>query len=270
MEIERLTPHIGARISGFDLRELRPDDRSMMRNLIEEHLVLFFVGQHLSPKEFKAYGQVVGDLHNLDMLDNLGGDTPEVLIVEAKGDKPRGTYTDAWHSDACYMESPPYATTITPAYLPDIGGDTLWASMYAAYDLLSEPLKQLADDLTVVQSAGPYEWTHPVVRVNPRTGRRGLYINSIFSKSIPGMSMLESAKLIDMFCALATVPDVQVRYRWTPDTVAIWDNRFTQHYAVNDYAPQPRRMHRLSIIGEPTVGVRTLPLGCPSEEPALP
>lgn len=259
MKVERLTPHIGARVSGLDLRELQLSDRQMVRDLLEDHLVLFFVGQNLSDREFNAYGRVVGDTESLSMLESLGDDLADVHIVEAKPGMGRGRFTDAWHSDACYMEQPPYATTIKPAYLPAIGGDTLWASMYAAYDLLSDPLRRMADELQVVHGALEYQSVHPVVRVNPRTGRRGLYVNSVFSKQILDVSALESAKLIDMFCALATVPDVQVRYRWTPDTICIWDNRFTQHYAVADYS-DPRRMHRLNIKGEKVVGAREVRL----------
>jgi taurine dioxygenase len=257
MKIERLSPHIGARVSGLDLRDLQLSDRGMVRDLLEEHLVLFFVGQNIDDREFDKYGRVVGEVESLGMLENLGGDLAAVHIVEAKPGMIRGRFTDAWHSDACYLEEPPYATTIKPVYLPALGGDTLWASMYAAYELLSEPLRQMANELQVVQAGGAFESVHPVVRVNPRTGRRGLYVNSIFSKQILGMSALESTKLIDMFCALATVPDVQVRYRWTPDTVCIWDNRFTQHYAVADYSA-PRRMHRLNVKGEKVLGVHDL------------
>jgi taurine dioxygenase len=255
MKVERLSPHIGARVSGLDLRELQLSDRQMIRDLLEDHLVLFFTGQNLSDAEFNAYGRVVGDVESLTMLETLGGDLAAVHIVEAKPGMGRGRFTDAWHSDACYLPEPPYATTIKPVYLPDLGGDTLWASMYAAYELLAEPLRRMADELQVVQGALDYQSVHPVVRVNPRTGRRGLYVNSVFSKQILDVSALESAKLIDMFCALATVPDVQVRYRWTPDTVCIWDNRFTQHYAVADYS-DPRRMHRLNVKGEKVLGIR--------------
>jgi len=258
VQIERLTPHIGARVSGIDLSALGPDSRAEIRALLEEHLVLFFVGQSFDAASFKRFGEVVGELEVTPLLANLGGDLKAVHIVEVPPGVVRGAYADAWHTDVPFRERPPYATILRPEHLPDLGGDTLWASMYAAYEMMSEPLRRLADGLEVVQavsnSRGTFEYTHPVVRVNPATGRRGLYVNSIFSRSIVGVSKVESAKLIDIFCTLATLPDVQVRYRWTPDTVAMWDNRFTQHYAASDY-DQPRRMQRLTVVGDPVVGL---------------
>jgi taurine dioxygenase len=253
MKVERLTAHLGARVSGIDLTKLDDDRRPEIRALLEEHLVLFFVDQSLDPQRFKRFGEIVGSLEVTPLLPNLGGDLEAVHIVEAPPGVTRGAFADAWHTDVPFRERPPYATILRPEYLPSLGGDTIWASMYAAYEMMSEPLRRLADSLEVVQAASTLEFTHPAVRVNPVTGRRGLYINSVFSKKIVGVSTAESKKLIDMFCVLATPPDVQVRYRWTPDTVAMWDNRFTQHYATADY-DEPRRMQRLTVIGDRVLG----------------
>jgi taurine dioxygenase len=178
-----------------------------------------------------------------------------VEIIEVPKDAPRGGYTDQWHSDIYLSRNSPYALILRPDYMPSVGGDTLWASSYAAYEMMSPPLRRLADELEVQVVRGATEFVHPVVRVNPRTGRRGLNVNSLFSRRIIGVSATESAKLIDMFRTLATLPDIQVRYRWTPDTVAIWDNGFTQHYATADYS-EPRRMQRLTVAGEPVLGIR--------------
>jgi taurine dioxygenase len=258
MDIERLTPNIGACVSGLDLATLVPADRPMIRDLLEQHMVLFFTGQSLTPASFRSFGEVVGDLEVTPLLPGLSGDNDPIHIVEAPAGVERGRFADAWHTDVPFRECPPYATILKPEYLPSLGGDTLWASMYAAYEMMSEPLRRLADSLEVVQAVatprGTFEFTHPVVRVHPITGRRGLNVNSVFSRRIVDVSVVESARLIEMFCTLATVPDVQVRYRWTPDTVAIWDNRFTQHYATSDYN-EPRRMQRLTVIGEPVLGI---------------
>jgi alpha-ketoglutarate-dependent taurine dioxygenase len=121
--------------------------------------------------------------------------------------------------------------------------------------MMSPPLQRLADELQVEVVRETATFVHPVVRVHPRSGRRGLNVNSLFSRRILGVSSTESAKLIDMFRTLAVPPDAQVRYRWTMDTVAMWDNGFTQHYAVADY-DEPRRMQRLTVLGEPVLGVR--------------
>jgi taurine dioxygenase len=255
MQVETLTPHIGARVSGLDLASLEPGDRRMIRDLLERHLVLFFVGQSLDLHAYKRFGDVVGDLEKTPSVPHLDGDLEMVEIIEVPKDVQRGGYTDQWHSDIYLSRNSPYALILRPEYLPSVGGDTLWASSYAAYEMMSPPLQRLADELEVQVVRGATEFVHPVVRVNPRTGRRGLNVNSLFSRRIMGVSAAESAKLLDMFRTLATLPDIQVRYRWTPDTVAMWDNGFTQHYATADYAG-PRRMLRLTVTGEPVLGVR--------------
>lgn len=256
MQIERLSRHIGARVSGLDLGTLTPDDRGEIRALLEEHLVLFFTGQALDLHGFHRFGEVVGALEQTPLFKPLAKGLEAVHVLEVPENAVRGGFADQWHTDVPFREKPPYATILKPDVLPSIGGDTLWASMYAAYELMSVPLQRLADSLEVVQavssSRGTYEYTHPAVRIHPQTGRKGLYINRTFSKQIVGASLVESRHLIDMFCDLATIPDVQVRYRWTPDTVAMWDNRFTQHYATTDY-DEPRRMHRLTVAGETVI-----------------
>ncbi len=258
MKVERLNPVIGARVSDIDLAGFTRDDRDDLRALLEEHLVLFFTGQSLDPHTYKRFGEAIGELEVTPMLPGLGGDLDEIHFVEVPAEAQRGFYSDAWHSDVPFRECPPYASILRPEVLPPLGGDTMWASMYAAYERLAPPLRRLADELEVVQAVssprGSFEYTHPAVRVHPGTGRRGLYINSVFSKRIVGASVVESARLIDMFSMLAVIPDVQLRYRWTLDTVAIWDNRFTQHYAAYDYS-EHRRMQRMTVIGEPVVSI---------------
>jgi len=259
MKVERLTPHIGARVSGLNLADVRISDRDDLRALLEEHLVLFFIGQSLDLDQFQNFGEVIGDLEVTPVVPGLRGANDPVHAIEAPSGTRRGGFTDRWHSDIPYRECPPYATILMPEYLPPLGGDTCWASMYAAYEMLSGPLQRLADELYVVQYviSDRYngEYTHPLVRVNPKTGQRGLFINSVFSREFAGVSIEESEQLKDMFFTLSTLPDLQVRYRWTPDTVAIWDNRFCVHYACKDYG-EPRRLLRLTVEGEPVIGLK--------------
>ena len=257
MKVEWLTPNIGARITGLDLTRIDVSSREELRALLEEHLVLFFVGQQLDLDQFQRFGQVFGDLKRGVASPGLRGDDDFVIRIEVPEGKRRGAYADRWHADEPYLEEPAYATILMPDCLPSSGGDTCWASMYAAYDMLSEPLKRLAGDLRATHAtAGKYvgQYTHPVVRVNPRDSRRGLYVNSIFTREIADLPLVEAKEVLDLFVRLATPPEVQVRYRWTPDTVAIWDNRFTQHYALSDYTA-PRRMNRLLVKGEPVIGL---------------
>jgi taurine dioxygenase len=273
MNVDRLTPNIGARISGLDLRGVQLSQRGELRGLLEEHLVLFFVGQQLSLDEFQHFGEVMGELKRGVATPGFRGPDDYIIRIEVPPGTRRGGYADRWHTDEPYLEEPNTATILMPDCLPSAGGDTCWASMYAAYDLLSEPLKRLADELAATHfTAGRFkgEWTHPVVRVNPKTGRRALYVNSIFTRDIANLSAQESKEVLDLFVRLATPPEAQVRYRWTPDTVAIWDNRFSQHYAVSDYS-EPRRMFRMLVRGEPVVGLRDAvnpPPAAPSVERA--
>jgi taurine dioxygenase len=255
MQIEKLTPHIGARISGLDLAALGPQDRNLICDLLEQHLVLFFIGQSLDVRAYKRFGQIIGEFERTPSVPHLSGEFDDVDIIEVPKGLVRGSYTDQWHTDVYASGLPPYATILRPEYLPSVGGDTIWADLYAAYELMSPPLQRLADELQVEVVRGSGSFIHPVVRVHPRSGRRALNVNSLFSRRIVDVSSTESGKLIDMFRTLAILPDVQVRYRWTLDTIAMWDNGFTQHYAVADYA-EPRRMQRITIVGEPILGVR--------------
>jgi taurine dioxygenase len=254
MQLERLTTYIGARVTGIDLATVVPGDREMIRDLLEEHLVLFFVGQSMDLAKFRAFGEVIGELERTPSVAKMSDEFDVVDIIEVPKGGVRGGYTDQWHTDVYLSGRPPYASILRPEYLPSTGGDTLWASMYAAYEMMSPSLQRLADDLEVEVARENAVFVHPVVRVHPRTGRKALNVNSLFSRRIVGVSAIESAKLIDMFRNLAIIPDVQVRYRWTLDAVAMWDNGFTQHYAVADY-DEPRRMQRLSVVGGPVLSI---------------
>jgi taurine dioxygenase len=261
MKIERLTTNIGARVSGLDLREVRQSQREDLRGLLEDNLVLFFVGQKLNLDEFQHFGEVMGELVQMGALPGYRGPDDLVARLEVPAGTRRGRYADRWHTDEPYLEQPTYATMLMPDRLPSSGGDTCWANMYTAYELLSEPLRRFADGLYAVQSSATVtsefkgEHTHPVVRVNPKTGRRALYVNSIFTRDILDLPVAEAKEVLELLVRLSTPQEAQVRYRWTPDTVAIWDNRFTQHYAVRDY-DEPRGMFRMIIRGEPVHGLR--------------
>lgn len=258
MKIERLTPHLGARIGEVDLAMLGAADADWLRETLDEHLVLFFTGQDLTAEDYLGFGRLVGDLEVTPLLPSLGGDLDAIHIVENAGVHGKGAFADMWHTDVPFRERPPYATILRPEYLPSLGGDTIWASMVAAYEGMADSLRRFADSLEVEQcvtvDGKTHSFIHPAVRVNERTGRQALYINTRFSKRIVGLSELESVDVIRLFTGVAELPDYQVRHRWTPDVVAIWDNGFTQHYAVADYS-EPRRMQRMTVKGDPVVGM---------------
>jgi taurine dioxygenase len=263
MKIERLGPHFGAKIHAVDLRQFTAGDREQLRALMEEHLVLFFTGQNLEPLEFQRFGAIVGDLEPPDeaapTVPTLDGDLKRINYIDVSPDIPRGTYSDQWHTDVTFFERPSYAVLMQPAALPPLGGDTLWASMYAAYEALPASLRDAIEDLSAVHAVEingkPVRWTHPVVRVNPLDGRRGLYVNRLFSTKIEGFGTIESAYLLELLFNHCALPDFQIRFRWSPDIVVLWDNRFTTHYAVRDYSER-RRMLRMALAGDRPIGPR--------------
>jgi taurine dioxygenase len=260
MKLERLNPHLGARVTDVDLTSFTSADRDTLQSLLDEHLVLFFTGRKLEPHELLRFAEAFGDIQPSEeaapFTPTLPGNLNRLHYVDVAG-TARGTYSDIWHSDVSCFAAPTYGAILAPETLPAIGGDTLWASMYAAYEALDPAMQAIVEDLRAVhQAASPVmfeEASHPIVRVNPRTGRRGLYVNRLFTKRIEGLAPVESANLLEMLLAHCTLPDFQVRYRWTPDTVVLWDNRFTLHYAVRDYR-EPRRMIRTSTVGERPIG----------------
>jgi taurine dioxygenase len=260
MKLERLNPHLGAGITGVSPAEFTLADRDQLLGLLDEHLVLFFTGNEVDPAQLLNFAEVIGEIQPPEeaapTVPTLKGDLDRLHYVDVAG-TARGTYSDLWHSDVSCFESPSYGAIIMPDILPSIGGDTLWASMYAAYDALDQPIKDLIEDLRAVHEAaipGNYlASSHPLVRVNPRTGRRGLFVNRLFTRRIEGLPPVESANILEMLLSHCTLPDFQIRYSWTPDTVVVWDNRFTLHYAVRDY-DEPRRMIRTSTRGERPIG----------------
>lgn len=270
MKIERLTPHIGARISGIDLGRVELSQRDELRALLEEHLVLFFVEQKLDLDQFQHFGEVIGELKRGVATPGLRGPDDYVIRIEVPAGIRRGGYADRWHSDECYLEEPNYATILMPECLPSSGGDTCWASMYAAYDNLSEPMKAMLDGLTAVHSieltiqrmnqfADRYEQAyssrhdrqqvHPVVITHPETGRKALFISETFTTRIVELTEIESAGLLQALFRHIGSPRFTVRWKWTANDLAFWDNRSVQHFAVPDYEDE-RVMQRIVLAGE--------------------
>jgi taurine dioxygenase len=184
----------------------------------------------------------------------------------AKDETTKGS-ENIWHSDVTWRQIPALGSVLRALAVPEIGGDTLWADMTAAYDGLPEDVRQRIEGLTAVHDfAGSFgrnmEPTklaamraqfpaveHPVVRTHPETGRRAIYVNEIFTSHMVGLEPDESHELLTLLCAQARVPEYQCRFHWEPNSIAFWDNRSTQHYAVSDYWPQPRVMERVTVVG---------------------
>ncbi len=272
LEVRPLTPTIGAEVTGVDLSRA-PDDEALMRRLeraLYDHLVLFFPNQDLTPAAQLRFAAWFGPFEHHPFA-RPHPEHPDLVVLDQITPETDGA--NSWHSDSSFMERPALGSVLHAVMLPSLGGDTCWMSTYAAYDALSERMRRMLDRLSAVHDIiGPLEkaiagghsvgtdlaairqqWpptTHPVVRTHPVTGRRSLYVNNNFTTRILGMTGDESDVVLRFLLAHVQRPDFQVRYRWTPGSVALWDNRCTQHYAVPDYTGQRRVMHRVTLSGE--------------------
>ena len=267
VDIERLTPAIGAEIRGMDLRSPSGEDVRMMRDALLEHGVIFFRNQHLSEEEHIALGRYFGDLYVHPYQANEEKH-PELYILEAKPDRENYEryYNLQWHADVTCDAEPPMGAILIVREIPaNGGGDTMWCNTYAAYEALSDPMKQFLTGLTAIHGAAmSYQKEgyggkanqqtevseHPVVRTHPITGRQALYVNSIFTKSIVQLEPIESDGLLQMLFRHIESPRFHCRFKWQPDSLAIWDNRCTQHRAIGDYQGYKRYGQRVTIKGD--------------------
>jgi alpha-ketoglutarate-dependent taurine dioxygenase len=273
LDIRLVTPVIGAEIHGLDLsKPLGAGAVAQIRAALGRHLVLFFPGQELSPDQHAAFGRQFGDLTEAHpIMPALDADHPEVLPIDSRHNK-----SAFWHSDVTFMDTPPMGSILHAVVLPDSGGDTLWVSLQAAYEGLAEPVRELCDRLTAIHwdpsfaaeidAAGGCVWdgkrikklrpvVHPVVRIHPETGRKGLFVNENFTKWIFGLSRVESESLLQMLYRHCTeVPEFSLRHRWQQGDVAFWDNRATLHYATDDYGDVLRIVHRVTLRGDRPYG----------------
>lgn len=262
-----LTPRIGAEIVGVDLSEDLPDRTiEEIRRALLTYKVIFFRDQDISHEQHIAFGKRFGDL---EIHPTTPADQPNPEIFHLKpvnwGAGQRSG-ADLWHSDVTWREKPSLGSILRGRIIPEVGGDTLWSDMVAAYEGLSPAMKEWVCGLTAIhdgsvfkQAAGERgkeldfdfpEQEHPVVRTHPDTGERALYVNCAFTRYIKGLSKKESDWLLDHLYAQAAIPEYQVRFRWRPNSIAFWDNRSCQHYAVSDYAPAMRHMERVTVVGD--------------------
>lgn len=259
-ELKKITPTIGALVSGINLCEpLSEEAFQELHAAWMEHLVLFFRDQPMTPEQHVAFGQWFGEL-DIHPTAACAHGIPELMVIHTDKDSRRNN-GENWHSDVSSRTEPPMASVLHLTEVPDEGGDTLFSNMYAAYQALSEPLKELLDKLTAhhdfYQSLGsrrpadevPFA-DHPVVRVHPVTGKKALFVNAVFTEYIKGMSRPESDALLGFLFEHIKHPMFQCRFSWKPDSVALWDNRCTQHLAVWDYYPNSRSGHRVTIKGD--------------------
>jgi taurine dioxygenase len=267
IEVRKLTPVIGAEIFGVDLaRPLGNQVFQEIHDALMDNLVIFFRDQDLSHEQHKAFGRRFGELHIHPTSIATVKEHPEILTIKAD-EKSKYVAGEEWHSDVSCDPEPPMGSILYIKECPPEGGDTLFASMYAAYEALSDRMKAYLDGLTALHDGehvyrGTYanlgvadkpvypRAEHPVVRTHPVTGRKCLYVNRGFTVRILGIPRDESEGILRYLYEHIENPLFQCRFRWQPNSVAFWDNRCAQHRAMWDYWPHRRYGNRVTIRGE--------------------
>lgn len=271
LRIEPVSPSIGAEVLGVDLsRDLTDGTIADIRQALLDHVVIFFRDQDITPAQQLAFAKRFGTPVPYPMIDGIDG-FPEIAPV-IKLPHERVNFGGVWHTDTIYTEAPPMGAILAARELPPVGGDTLFANMYLAWDTLSEGLRAMLADLRAVNSSakgaaqitrnrgdadGPgkdaatlREAVHPVARTHPETGRTALYVSAGHTVRFEGWTEEESAPLLDYLFQHQIRPEHICRFRWAPGSIAFWDNRAAQHYPLNDYHGHTRIMHRISIAGD--------------------
>lgn len=267
-----LSSALGAQIEGVDLTQpLSLEQRDAIEQALLTHQVIFFKNQSITPQQQARFAANFGDLHIHPIYPNVP-EQPEVLVLDTAVTDVRDNAV--WHTDVTFLPTPAMGAVLSAKQLPAFGGDTLWASGIAAFEGLSKPLQRLLDGLTATHDftkSFPLErfgstpedfarWdqtrknnpplSHPVIRTHPVSRRKSLFVNEGFTTRINELSEAESEAILKLLFAHATRPEYTIRWRWQQNDVAFWDNRVTQHYAVDDYRPNRRVMHRATILGD--------------------
>ena len=268
MRIERLTAAIGAEVHDFVLSgDLDAAALDEIYDALSKHLVLFFRDQDLSPEAHYEFARTFGELAEPHPIyPHLPG-FDRVVLLENDGERPPDT--DDWHTDLTFQPNPPFLSILHARKVPETGGDTLWANMYRAFETLPPEIQDLTARLEAVHDMGAFRnaylgdsndvealnaalakvgsAVHPVAPKHPVSDKRLLFVNRSFTQHIKGMLKAESDRLLEYLFAHIETPNNQVRFRWSKGAVAMWDNRCTQHFAVADYLPAYRRMHRVIV-----------------------
>ncbi|MEM9765038.1 MAG: TauD/TfdA family dioxygenase [Pseudomonadota bacterium] len=273
----RITGAIGAELQGLDLSGPISDDLAeALRDALARHLLIVVREQEIGPEQHRRITEIFG-APAVNPYAPGPEAHPEMTRIVKEADERTGVFGGGWHSDLSFLEHPPGGSVLYAVEVPPWGGDTMWASMQAAWDALPEPLKLLLDGRDAVHVGKPYgvKWAppleeqamkgatrrgdpeadrerfHPAVLTHPVTGRRGLYLNPTYVMRLDGMSEEESRPVLEQIWRHCALPEVGCRLRWRAGTLAVWDNYATQHYAINDYHGHRREMRRATFEGRP-------------------
>jgi taurine dioxygenase len=264
LTLKHLAPAIGTEVLGIDLREpLTPDLYGFLRQLLLDRKVVFFREQFLTPEQHLDFGRQWGQLEIVPFLSH-DETYPELLTIRRGAER---SFENTWHSDVSWRSEPSMGSILRALKVPEVGGDTMWADMTAAYEALSPSMKTMLESLTAIHSIEaltayvgretiekyleefpPQE--HPVIRTHPETGKKTIYVNVAHTRRIKDLSPQESDYLLKQIYRYADIPEFQCRFHWEAGSIAFWDNRSTQHYAIADYYPQERWMDRVTVKGD--------------------
>jgi len=258
-------------VHGVDLaRPLAEPTVAAVRAALNEHHVIYFRDQSLSPEQQERFASQFGTVtEGHPVIPAIEGNS-KVLSIDGAVDR-----ASWWHTDVTFLDTPPMGSILYMLEAPEVGGDTMWASLQDAYDGLGDPVRAMCDTLIAVHhdpwfaadvdERGGYDWNgehhekllpaiHPVVRTHPETGRRGLFVNRHFTQMLLGLSELESRMVLEMLYEHCEKPEYTCRFRWQSGSVAFWDNRATLHYALDDYGDAVRTAHRVTLRGDRPFG----------------
>lgn len=283
IDVQPVSGALGAEVTGIDTAcPMSPAVLAEVRAALERFLVIFLRHQALSLEQLKSFSRCFGELTRVPYVAALEGHPEIIAVLKEAHERNISTFGGTWHTDFSFLQQPPVASILYAEQVPDVGGDTLWANMYLAHDALSPGMQRMLAGLNAMHSGHVYgaarpptdiatstsiaisrnnpdadvERAHPVVRINPLTGRRALYVNPVYTTRFESMTEEESRGLLEYLYAHCTRPEFTCRFRWYPGSIAVWDNRYSLHLAVNDYDGHRRSMFRTSTAGETPVAAK--------------
>jgi taurine dioxygenase len=274
ISVAPIAPAIGAEVSGVDLSQTLDDEVfAEIRTAFLSHIVLFFRDQILTPDQQVAFAARFGPIGRYPFAEPVDGNPDVIAII--KEEHQTTNFGGIWHTDTTYLAEPSMGSMLYARQVPPVGGDTMWSNMYAAYDALSDGMNEMLSGLRGINSASKNKdalrmnhledgamkgkdaeqmdvkmATHPIVRTHPETGRKSLYISDAHTICFEGMTEGESAPILEFLFAHAIKEEFTCRFRWTANTLAVWDNRCALHYPLNDYHGHRREMHRITLQGD--------------------
>jgi taurine dioxygenase len=281
LSIQPVTPELGAEVTGVDLKSVSDRDFTAIERAFAAYSVLFFRDQSLTLDDLLQITQRFGPVLRVPYLQGIASHPDVIAVLKEAEEKRISTFGGSWHTDFSFLAEPPARTLLCAVELPPVGGDTIWASQYLAYDALSDGMKALLDPLNAVHTGWPHgtmgpnpdvpvsrsikmvrndpsadrEVLHPVVRVHPVTGRKALFVNPVYTQRFENMTGAESKPILDFLHQHNVRAEFCCRLRWRPGTLAMWDNRCLMHLAVNDYDGHRRLLYRTTIAGEIPAGI---------------